>query len=79
MATNKTLTLREQFPTLTQNINGVEVQLSEMEYEETIAKWEENLALAEAEKSALAMKSAEKTALLARLGITAEEAKLLLS
>jgi hypothetical protein len=43
-----------------------------------LAQWELNKAAAQADKDAIAAKAADKAALLERLGITAEEAKLLL-
>jgi hypothetical protein len=43
-----------------------------------LAQWELNKATAQADKDAIAAKAADKAALLERLGITAEEAKLLL-
>ena len=43
-----------------------------------LAQWELNKATAQADKDAIAAKAADKSALLERLGITAEEAKLLL-
>ena len=50
--------------------------LSPAEYEATIEKWAENQLSDEAAKTKAA---ADKSALLAKLGITADEAKLLLS
>jgi cbb3-type cytochrome oxidase cytochrome c subunit len=46
---------------------------------EEIAKIEENIAKAQADLETQAAKAAEKSALLAKLGITEDEAKLLLS
>jgi hypothetical protein len=56
---------------------GEEIE-REMNVEE-LAQWEANQAIENAELDAQAQKAAEKTALLAKLGITADEAKLLLS
>jgi hypothetical protein len=47
--------------------------------EEEVAQWEADKELREAELLALSKKEKAKAALLERLGITAEEAKLLLS
>ena len=69
---------RKEYPTLTQNINGVDVQLTETEYEATIAQWEANRvaqALAATERAKV---EAQKTALLDRLGLTADELKTIL-
>lgn len=44
-----------------------------------LAQWEEDSAAVAAQKEAETAKAAEKTALLAKLGITEDEAKLLLS
>ena len=65
--------------TMTQNINGIETELTGAAYDKACADWADmKLAQltfeAEAEAQALA-----KSALLAKLGITADEAKLLLS
>ena len=56
---------------------GEEVQ-REMNAEE-LAQWDKDIAEAEAQKAEAALKAAEKSALLAKLGITEDEAKLLLS
>ena len=47
--------------------------------EEELAQWQADQDRAEAEKQAKANQAASKAALLAKLGITEEEAKLLLS
>jgi hypothetical protein len=49
--------------------------LSEAEYEATISQWADNQLASEAEATA---KATDKAALLAKLGITEDEAKLLL-
>jgi hypothetical protein len=46
---------------------------------EELAQWETNTANAETQKALQAQKAAEKAALLTKLGITADEAVLLLS
>lgn len=71
----KVIDFRKEYPTLTQNINGVDVELTKAEYEATIARWEADVeaqALAATEKAKV---EAEKIALLDRLGLTAEEFK----
>ena len=58
-------------------------QLSATDYEAQIAEWAENRLAKEnkaaADEAAAAQAATDKAALLARLGITADEAKLLLS
>jgi hypothetical protein len=75
---NFNINFRAEYPTLKQNINGVDVELTESEYEETIARWEANQAQARAAYEAEAQKTTDRAALLAQLGITEEQAKLLL-
>jgi hypothetical protein len=72
--------LKTEFPTLqTGNDQNGYVQLSADEYEATILEWADvRLAQAKAEADA-ELKAQAKAALLERLGITADEAKLLLA
>ena len=72
--------LKEANPTLQTGSNETGyTQLTKAEYDATILEWAQNR-LAKLEKTqAEADKAADKTALLERLGITADEAKLLLS
>ena len=70
---------RKMYPTLKENHNGVEVELDALTYEKTITEWEENQAKAKATYEAQKAEATTKAALLERLGITADEAKLLLS
>ena len=51
-------------------------QLLPAEYEQELSRWADGVI---AEEESLAKKEADKAALLAKLGITADEAKLLLS
>jgi hypothetical protein len=53
--------------------------LSKAEYEATLSEWADNLLADEAKAQAEAQAVIDKAALLAKLGITANEAKLLLS
>jgi len=69
---------RKEYPTLKQNINGEDVDLTPEEYEATIAKWESNQAEAKAQYEAEIKSATDKAALLDRLGITEDEARLLL-
>ena len=68
--------LKTEYPTL--KIGDDErgyTDLSEAEYEATISQWADNELASETEATA---KAADKAALLAKLGITADEAALLL-
>jgi len=69
---------RKEYPTLSQHINGEDVPLTESEYEATIAEWEKNQAQAKAAYDAKVKAEADKAALLARLGLTEEELKIIL-
>ncbi len=71
--------LKEQYPVLTKGIDDEVVQLDAKEYEETIARWADVELAKEAEEAELAAKASAKAALLERLGITEEEASLLLA
>ena len=53
--------------------------LSPADYEATIAQWADNQLADEAKAAEAEQASTDKAALLAKLGITADEAKLLLS
>lgn len=69
--------LKAQYPTLRSGNDeqGYE-DLTADDYEATIQRWADNQF---AEQNAIAQEAAQKAALLDRLGITEEEAKLLLS
>jgi len=71
--------LKSQYPTLTQSFDGEEKKLSKAEYEATIELWADMQLEKDAAVAVEAEKQATKTALLERLGITEEEARLLLS
>ena len=74
---DKIAAFKAQYPTL--QVGSEEAgykQLSAEDYEAKIAEWADNELAAEAE---LAKAETNKEALLAKLGITADEAKLLLS
>ena len=73
---DKIAAFKAQYPTL--QVGSEEdgyTQLSSEDYEAKISEWADNELAAEAE---LAKAEADKEALLAKLGITANEAKLLL-
>ena len=74
---DKIAALKAEYPTL--RVGSEEAgytELSAEDYEATIIEWADNQLAAEAE---LAKAEADKEALLTKLGITADEAKLLLS
>ena len=73
-------TLKAEHPTLqTGNDNDGYTQLSADDYETTISEWADARLKKEAKAAAALQAEADKEALLAKLGITADEAKLLLS
>ena len=66
-------------PTMTALINGTEIELTGADYEKACADWAEMRFEQIAKEETDAKAEADKAALLAKLGITADEAKLLLS
>ena len=80
--TQKIAALKLENPALTKQINGESVELNAEEYAQTIESWADAVMAkedAQAAKDAKAEADAiAKAALLDRLGITAEEAALLL-
>jgi hypothetical protein len=71
--------LKAEYPTLTKHVDGEDIKLSKNEYDATISLWADIRIQKEIEAAAEADKQAIKAALLERLGITEDEAKLLLS
>jgi hypothetical protein len=69
---------RKEYSTLKENHNGVDVELTAEQYEKTIAAWEANQAKEKAEYEAEIAKQTLRQAILDRLGLTADEAKLIL-
>ena len=71
---------KKEYPTLRSGDDerGYE-DLSAVNYEATISQWADNQLSNEAKAAAAEQAAADKAALLAKLGITADEAKLLLS
>ena len=65
-------------PILIKTINDQEIQLSSEEYEQAIEAWAEMRLVQIAEEQRIAQQEIAKTALLAKLGLTHDEAKLLL-
>ena len=72
--------LKVEYPTLqTGNEEQGYTQLSADDYETTISEWADAELKKEAKAAAALQAEADKEALLAKLGITTDEAKLLLS
>lgn len=71
--------LETEYPILTEVVNGENTELSAEERKETLDRWANNLYTKELEAKAIEDKAQAKAVLLARLGITAEEATLLLT
>ncbi len=74
----KIAALKAEYPTLTKGVNDEVVTMGAKEYEETIAQWADVELAKEAIEAAEAQKAADREALLAKLGISDDEAKLLL-
>jgi proline dehydrogenase len=70
---------KKEFPKLTGQVNNEVFDLSAEEYEETINRWAENRLKQLEEIAAENQKVAAKAALLEKLGISSDEAALLLS
>jgi hypothetical protein len=75
---NKIAELKKLHPTLTKGINDQIVPLTDEEYDLTISEWAKVEIEKEEETSRITKLAADKAALLERLGITEDEAKLLL-
>lgn len=72
--------LKAEYPTLkTGDEEAGYKDLSKADYEAQIALWADNKLAKESEDAQVAAEATAKTALLAKLGITADEAELLLS
>jgi len=72
-------TYKTEYPTLrTGSDEGGYTDLSSAEYNATIAQWADNTLARLADEAAAEAAATQKAALLARLGITADEAKLLI-
>ena len=65
-------------PTMVQTINGEEIVLSKVKYDAACEAWAEMILEQQAAKAEEEAKAKAKAALLNRLGITADEALLLL-
>ena len=71
--------LKAENPKMIANINGKDIELSADEYEKAASDWADMRLVQIAAEAIEAQVKAEKESLLAKLGITADEAKLLLS
>jgi hypothetical protein len=71
--------LKKEYPKLFKNVDGKQFEMNAEEYEATIAKWEADEVEKLAKQAETEAKAAARAALLDKLGITAEEAALLLS
>ena len=71
--------LKAQYPTLNKGVDNETIALNDKEYNETIGFWADNILAKQAVEAEAQAKAAAKAALLDRLGITADEAKLLLA
>lgn len=69
---------RKEFAKLFKNVNGEQFEMDAEEYEATIAQWEANEIERLAKQAEAEAKATARQALLDKLGITADEAKLLL-
>ncbi len=66
-------------PTMTATINDEQIELTQAEYEKAASDWADMRLVHIAQEAEALKAEADKAALLAKLGITADEAKLLLS
>jgi hypothetical protein len=71
--------LKVDNPTLIKQVNDKVIELDTTEYEATIEAWADAILAKEAKKAEAAAKVQAKSELLEKLGITEDEAKLLLS
>ena len=81
MATKEELVaqLKAENPIMVANINGENIELTLEEYEKAANDWADMRLVQIAAEEAAVKAEADKAVLLAKLGITADEAKLLLS
>ena len=76
---DKIKALKVQYPSLTKGVNEEVIELTADEYEATIAEWAQNELDAEAVKAEKIALQTQKDAILQRLGLTQNEATLLLT
>jgi hypothetical protein len=77
--TDKIAALKAQYPTLNKGVNDEVIELDAKEYQATIAEWAQNELDAEAAKAEKLALQTQKDALLQKLGLTQDEATLLLT
>jgi len=70
--------LKSEYPNLTKQIDGKVIALDAKEYEATISEWADAVIAKEVLAAEAKTKALAKSALLAKLGITEDEARLLL-
>ena len=70
--------LKIQYPNLQKSVDGETVELDKKEYEETISSWADAELKKLNDKAEAEAKEAARQAILDRLGLTADEAKILL-
>ena len=71
--------IKAENPKMVANINGEDIELTAEEYEKAASDWADMRLVQIADEEAVAKVATDKAALLAKIGITADEAKLLLS
>ena len=71
--------LKAENPKMVANINGEDIELTTEEYEKAASDWADMRLVQIAAEEAAVKAEADKAALLAKLGITADEARMLLS
>ena len=71
--------LKAENPKMIATINDEQIELTTEEYEKACNNWADMRLMQIADEEAIVKAEADKEALLAKLGITADEAKLLLS
>ena len=71
--------LKAENPKMVANINGEDIELTPQEYDKAASDWADMRLVQIAAEAKEAKAKSDKEALLAKLGISAEEAKLLLS
>jgi len=71
--------LKAENPKMIATVNDEQIELTTEEYEKACSDWADMRLMQIADEEAIIKAEADKAALLAKLGITADEAKLLLS
>jgi len=75
----KIATLKSQYPTITKQINDEIVEITGKDYQTLLSDWADVQLNREAKEAEAETKATAKSDVLDRLGITEDEAKLLLS